>query len=206
MGQPSAYTHSTTLRMKRAREREKEEEEADEFRGYFPKKNYILRKHAYKSTLLNANCNPWFYALIKPNRRRRQRHQRASLSCYRACTWYLTNCFYLLWNCGSEKLQRNTKNYRFQQWALHTVTASHPLALHSLNFRENYKEQKWNIFRSEALRTHDSWAPREPTIPANSAKPWEYFDVSKFVWETSFLWLHRVWIYVKLIRNEVKLV
>lgn len=32
----------------------------------FAKKNYILWKHAYKSTLLNANCNPWFYALLKP--------------------------------------------------------------------------------------------------------------------------------------------
>lgn len=33
---------------------------------YFSKKNYILWKHAYKSTLLNANCNPWFCALLKP--------------------------------------------------------------------------------------------------------------------------------------------
>lgn len=65
-------------------------------------KNYILWKHTYKSTLLDANCNPWVCALLKLTMKMAMQHVAADTMCV-----YLifTNCLYSLDICEQEILK-----------------------------------------------------------------------------------------------------
>lgn len=78
----------------------------------FLRKNYVLWKHAYKSTLLNANCNPWILCFIKTNDNgnddvnvRTEAPLETPLSCVHLI---FTNCFYL----HVKTMEAETKNYR----------------------------------------------------------------------------------------------
>lgn len=71
---------------------------------------------------MNANCNPWFYALLKPNRRQRKRRRR-SWRWIHSNIAELLSCVHLIFNklflfalkpC-KRQLQRCARNYHFQR-------------------------------------------------------------------------------------------
>lgn len=68
-------------------------------------KNYVLWKHAYKRSLLNANCDPWFCALLKLPMKMTTHHVMDTMCVH----LIFTNCLYSLENLQT----RNCKNYCF---------------------------------------------------------------------------------------------